>query len=202
VPALGDDDEEARLTLRSLLFIPGDSERKLEKGLSSGSDVLIVDLEDSVSPANKLAARVIAASFLMQRRQETAPKIFIRVNDLTTGLTDDDLAALVPIRPDAIMLPKSTGGQDVQQLSVKLRVHEATNGFPDGSIGILPLITETAASVLSANTYRGCSPRLLGVTWGAEDLSADIGASATRDAQGRYTDVSRLARSLALLAAA
>lgn len=188
--------------MRSLLFVPGDSARKLEKSLESGSDALIIDLEDSVSPANKVAARGVASGFLKERRHDIRAKIFIRVNDFTTGLTDDDLAALVPIRPDAIMLPKSTGGADVQRLSVKLRVYEAENGLPDGSIRILPLITETGAAVLAAGTYRGCSPRLLGMSWGGEDLSADIGASATRDAQGRYTDVFRLARSLALLAAA
>ena len=125
----------------------------------------------------------------------------MRVNDLSTGLTDDDLAALVPAKPDGIMLPKSNSGQDVQQLSAKLRVHEAENGLPDGAIKILPIITETPAGVLAAATYAGTSARLVGLTWGAEDLSAAIGARTARDENGRYTDVFRFARTMTILAA-
>lgn len=196
----GDDDEEGSL-MRSLLFVPGDSERKLEKGLGAGADVIIVDLEDSVAAANKAAARAVAASFIASRRQHINSAIYVRVNDLSTGLTDDDLAALVPVKPDGIMLPKSNSGQDVQQLAAKLRVHEAENGLPDGGIKILPIITETAAGVLAAASYAGASARLAGLTWGAEDLSAAIGARSARDESGRYTDVFRLARTMTILAA-
>ncbi|MEO9339008.1 CoA ester lyase [Mesorhizobium sp. SB112] len=185
--------------MRSLLFVPGDSEKKLEKGFQSDADVVIVDLEDSVSLANKEAGRRVAAEFLGQKRQVT---VYVRVNDLSTGLTDDDLAALVPARPDGIMLPKSNSGEDVQHLSTKLRVYEAKNGLPDGAIRIIPIITETAGGVFGAQTYRDKSPRLAGLTWGAEDLSAAIGARATRDDKGRYTDVFRLARAVTILAAA
>ena len=187
--------------MRSLLFVPGDSEKKLEKGFGAGTDVVIVDLEDSVAPQNKVAAREIAARFIAGNRQQTSSAIYIRVNDLSTGLTDDDLAVLVAVKPDGIMLPKSNSGQDVQQLSAKLRVHEAENGLPDGGIKILPIITETAAGVLAAASYTGASARLAGLTWGAEDLSAAIGARAARDDNGRYTDVFRLARSMTILAA-
>ncbi len=188
--------------MRSLLFVPGDSERKLEKGLSSGADVLIIDLEDSVSLENKPAARQTAAAFIAERRHETSAAIYVRVNDLRSGLTDDDLAAVIAARPDGIMLPKSESGADVEQLSAMLRVAEAENGVEDGATRILPIITETAAAVLAASTYRGNSTgRLAGLTWGAEDLSADIGASATRRADGSYADVFRLARALTLLAA-
>ncbi|MER9685848.1 MULTISPECIES: CoA ester lyase [unclassified Mesorhizobium] len=187
--------------MRSLLFVPGDSEKKLDKGFGAGADVVIVDLEDSVAPQNKASARDIAARFIGGNRQQTSSAIYIRVNDLSTGLTDDDLAALVPVKPDGIMLPKSNSGQDVQQLSVKLRVHEAENGLPDGAIKILPIITETAAGLLAAATYAGASARLAGLTWGAEDLSAAIGARAARDDNGRYTDVFRLARTMTILAA-
>ncbi|WP_044547731.1 HpcH/HpaI aldolase/citrate lyase family protein [Mesorhizobium japonicum] len=187
--------------MRSLLFVPGDSERKLEKGFGAGADVLIVDLEDSVALQNKAAARDIAARFIGERRGQTSSAIYIRVNDLSTGLTDDDLGALVPVKPDGIMLPKSNSGQDVQQLSAKLRVGEAENGLPDGSIKILPIITETPAGVLAAATYAGASARLAGLTWGAEDLSAAIGARAARDEHGRYTDVFRHARLTTILAA-
>ncbi|RUW65899.1 aldolase/citrate lyase family protein, partial [Mesorhizobium sp. M1E.F.Ca.ET.063.01.1.1] len=181
--------------------VPGDSERKLEKGLGAGADVVIVDLEDSVAAANKAAARAVAASFIASRRQHINSAIYVRVNDLSTGLTDDDLAALVPVKPDGIMLPKSNSGQDVQQLAAKLRVHEAENGLPDGGIKILPIITETAAGVLAAASYAGASARLAGLTWGAEDLSAAIGARSARDESGRYTDVFRLARTMTILAA-
>lgn len=187
--------------MRSLLFVPGDSEKKLEKGFSSEADVVIVDLEDSVSADNKASARQIAAEFIRTQAGRQGPAIYVRVNDLSTGLTDDDLAALVPARPTGIMLPKSNSGADVQQLSVKLRVHEAENQLPDGGIAILPIITETGAGVLAAASYAGACNRLAGLTWGAEDLSAAIGARTTRDERGVYTDVFRLARTMTLLAA-
>ncbi|MFA6155095.1 CoA ester lyase [Mesorhizobium sp.] len=187
--------------MRSLLFIPGDSERKLEKGFAAGADVVIVDLEDSVAPANKALARQIAARFIVERRSQARPAIYVRVNDLATGLTDDDLAALVPAKPDGIMLPKSNSGQDVQHLAAKLRVGEAENGLTDGAIRILPIISETPAGLLAAATYGATSKRLAGITWGAEDLSAAIGARTARDEHGRYTDVFRLARTMTILAA-
>ena len=196
----GNDAEEGGL-MRSLLFVPGDSERKLEKGFRAGADVVIVDLEDSVAAANKIAARATAADFISSQRRQTSSAIYVRVNDLFTGLTDADLAALVPAGPDGIMLPKSNGGQDVQQLAAKLRVHEAENGLPDGGIKILPIITETASGVLAAASYAGTGARLAGLTWGAEDLSAAIGARSVRDENGRYTDVFRLARTMTILAA-
>ncbi len=187
--------------MRSLLFVPGDSERKLEKGFGAEADVVIVDLEDSVAPQNKEAARATAAAFIAARRRETGPAVYIRVNDLSTGLTDGDLAALVPARPDGIMLPKSNSGQDVQRLAAKLRVAEAEAGISDGTTRIVPIISETAAGVLAAASYAGTSGRLAGLTWGAEDLSAATGARAARDEHGRYTDVFRLARAMTILAA-
>ncbi|KUM24912.1 citrate lyase [Mesorhizobium loti] len=187
--------------MRSLLFVPGDSERKLEKSFGAGADVVIVDLEDSVAAANKAGARAVAARFIASQRQQTHSAVYVRVNDLSTGLTEDDLAALVPVRPDGVMLPKSNSGQDVQQLAAKLRVHEAENGLPDGGIRILPIITETATGVLAASSYAGASARLVGLTWGAEDLSAAIGARSARDEKGYYTDVFRLARAMTILAA-
>ena len=188
--------------MRSLLFVPGDSEKKLERGFSSGADVVIVDLEDSVSSDNKAHARGVSAEFIASHRSETRSAIYVRVNDLSTGLTDDDLRAIVPIAPDGIMLPKSNSGADVQHLSTKLRVHEAENGLPDGAIRIIPIITETAGGVLATGSYAGASARVTGLTWGAEDLSAAIGARATRDGAGRYTDVFRLARAITVLGAA
>lgn len=186
--------------MRSLLFVPGDSEKKLAKGFQSQADIIIVDLEDSVAADAKAAARDVARRFILANRSATAAAIYVRVNDLASGETDSDLAGVMAARPDGIMLPKCGGGQDVEHLSVKLRVHEAENGIQDGSTRILPIITETAAAVLAATSYRP-QQRLSGLTWGAEDLSAAIGARTTRTEDGRYTDVFRLARSLTLLAA-
>lgn len=187
--------------MRSLLFVPGDSERKQDKALSSGADVLILDLEDSVSAENKDEARRIAAGFLRQNRGRPNTLLYVRINDLTTGLADDDLAAVMGGAPDGIMLPKSHGGKDVAALATMLRVAEAENGLADGQTRILPIITETASCLFDAGTYAGSSARLSGLTWGAEDLSADIGAAATRDGRGVYTDVFRLARAATILAA-
>ena len=187
--------------MRSLLFVPGDSERKLEKGFQSGADVVIVDLEDLVAGPNKAAARTLAAAFIRERRNDFAASIYIRVNDLASGLIDDDLAALVAVAPDGIMLPKANGSADATHLSAKLRVHEAEHGLADGSTRMIAIITETAAGLLAAPTWRDVNPRLAALTWGAEDLSAAVGARATRDERGRYTDVFRLARAMTILAA-
>lgn len=186
--------------MRSLLFVPGDSEKKLLKGFQSGADALIVDLEDSVAPANKATARMIAGAFIAGNREGASVKIYVRANDLGSGEIDLDLKAIMGARPDGIMLPKCSSSADVEHLSAKLRVHEAENGIEDGATRIIPLITETAASVLAASTYRP-QTRLAGLTWGAEDLSASIGARTARDENGAYTDVFRLARTLTLLAA-
>lgn len=188
--------------MRSLLFVPGDSPKKLAKGLQSGADVLLIDLEDSVALAAKEAARRCTADFLKEQAGKAkGPRLFVRVNALDTGLTDDDLAAVMAARPDGIMLPKSISGADVEHLSAKLAVQEALNGTEDGATAILVVATETAASVFNLGTYQGRSPRLAGMTWGGEDLSADIGALANRDETGSYTDVYRLARALCLLGA-
>lgn len=185
--------------MRSLLFVPADSERKLAKGLESGADALIVDLEDSVAPANKAAGRALAAAFIAENR--TGPVIYVRVNDLTSGLTDDDLAAVMTAAPHGIMLPKAGSADDVARLAVRLRVHEAENGLEDGATRVIPIITETPVGVMNAPSYARGEPRLAGLTWGAEDLSAEIGAAETRDEAGRYTDVFRFARVSTILAA-
>lgn len=187
--------------MRSLLFVPGDSETKLEKGLASAADALIVDLEDSVSADRKAAARATALAFLQNAKRDGI-KLLVRVNALDTGLTDDDLDVIVAGRPDAIMLPKAAGGVSVAHLHAKLSAREAIADVPDGSIGIVALATETAASLFTTGTYSGASPRLMALTWGAEDLSADLGAEANRDDQGLFLDPYRLARTLCLAGAA
>lgn len=188
--------------MRSLLFVPGDSERKLEKALASGADVLILDLEDSVAPAAKPAARKATAEFLASRVGAPLPELYVRINDLSSGLTDDDLAAVMPARPAGIMLPKANGADDVTVLSARLRVLEAECGLDDGVTRILPIVTETPAGLLAAASHARPSRRVSGLTWGAEDLSAAIGARSPRDEAGRYTDVFRHARTVTLLAAA
>lgn len=188
---------------RSFLFVPADSEKKLAKGFESGADAVILDLEDSVAANRKAAAREMALAFL-QRHAPTKerPQLVVRVNALDTGLTDADLDGVVAGRPDAILLPKAEGGPAVTHLDAKLTAREAIHGLPAGAIRIIALATETAASLFVCGTYGGSSPRLSGITWGAEDLSAELGAETNRDAAGRFTSPYWLARNLSLAAAA
>jgi citrate lyase subunit beta/citryl-CoA lyase len=189
--------------MRSLLFVPADSPKKLANALASGADAVILDLEDSIAPETKEAARIGAKAFLEEATARTSrPRLVVRVNGLHTGLTDADLDVIVAARPDAVMLPKAEGGPSIIHLDAKLAVREARAGLPDGSVDIIAIATETAASLFRAGTYGGSSPRLIGLTWGAEDLSADLGASANRDTDGRFLDPYRLARSLCLAGAA
>lgn len=189
--------------MRSVLFVPGDSPKKLDKGMTSGADALIVDLEDSISAANKDGARKTALAFLKEvRSAKDRPRLLVRVNAIDTGLTDADLDAVMIAAPDAIMLPKAEGGASVMHLDAKLAVREAENGLPDNATKIVALATETAAAMFLVGTFRNASARLTGLTWGAEDLSADLGAEANRDTDGNFLDPYRLARSLCLAGAA
>ncbi|MEA2870846.1 MAG: citrate lyase subunit beta / citryl-CoA lyase [Hyphomicrobiales bacterium] len=188
--------------MRSFLFVPADSERKLAKGAKSGADAIILDLEDSVAADRKAGARETALAYLKQHAARTErPRLLVRVNALDTGLTDADLDAVVSGRPDMILLPKAEGGAAVTHLDAKLTAREALCGLPEGSIKILALATETAASLFVCGTYRNSSPRLIGITWGAEDLSAELGAETNRDEGGRFTSPYWLARNLSLAAA-
>jgi citrate lyase subunit beta/citryl-CoA lyase len=188
--------------MRSLLFVPGDSARKLEKGMSSGADALIVDLEDSVALSGKEEARRVTAGFLAEVRAGTErPRLFVRVNGLATGMTDADLDGIMSAGPDGIMLPKAVGGADVAHLGAKLAVREAEFGLEDGATRIVAIATENARGVFALGTFAGASPRLLGLAWGGEDLSADIGAETNRGPDGLYTDPYRLARAFTLFGA-
>lgn len=188
---------------RSLLFVPADSDKKLDKGLASGADGLLIDLEDSVAAQNKAVARQQAAAFLKQHVPARArPSLIVRVNALASGLIDADLDAVVPAKPDAILLPKAEGAASIQHLDAKLTAQEALHGLPDGHIKVIAIATETAASLFVAGTYRNASPRLTALTWGAEDLSAELGAEVNRGADGRFLDPYRLARALCLAGAA
>jgi citrate lyase subunit beta/citryl-CoA lyase len=189
--------------MRSFLFVPADSAKKLDKAMTSGADALIVDLEDSIALDGKARARQSAASFLEEAAAAAnRPYLLVRVNGLQTGFTDADLDTIAPAKPDAIMLPKAEGGAAVIHADAKLAVREAVGGLPDGAIKILPIATETAAALFLVGTFAGASTRLIGLTWGAEDLSAELGAHANRDGQGRLLDPYRLARALCLSGAA
>jgi citrate lyase subunit beta/citryl-CoA lyase len=188
--------------VRSALFVPGDDEKKLAKALGCGADALIIDLEDSVAPAAKERARRVAAEFIAaQVALPGRPRLFLRVNPLDSGLTDADLDAAMPAAPEGILLPKSLNGASVQQLGVKLAVREALFGLADGATRIIAIATESARALFGMESYRGCSARLHGLTWGGEDLSADLGAEGNRLPDGAYSGPYALARNLTLLAA-
>jgi len=188
--------------MRSLLFVPGDSTRKQQKGLESGADALILDLEDSVAPDAKQEARRITLEFLMATRSlSRRPRLIVRVNALSTEWTSADLDAVMQGAPDAIMLPKAESGADVSHLAAQIAVREAENDLPDGATRIIPIATETGKAMFGLGSYAGASHRLDALTWGAEDLSADLGAETNRLTDGSYADPYRLARSLILFAA-
>lgn len=184
---------------RSFLFVPADSERKLAHGLESAADALILDLEDSVAAANRPIARKLAREFLDAHRPAKIAR-YVRVNPLASGLALDDLAATIAGRPDGILLPKCTP-DDVRTLDHYLSAFEAAAGNPVGAARIVAIATETAEAVFALGHYKGSSPRLEAITWGAEDLSACIGGS-NRTIDGAYDGPYQLARSLCLLAAA
>ncbi|WP_445503292.1 HpcH/HpaI aldolase/citrate lyase family protein [Microvirga sp. G4-2] len=189
--------------MRSLLFVPGDSQKKLEKALTSGADALLIDLEDSVDLNAKEEARRITSEFVAEHRSKSErPRLYVRVNGLTTGMIDADLDGIMKAAPDGIVLPKTIGGADVAHLGAKLAVREAEFGLEDGGTRILAIATENAAGVFALGTFAGASHRLMGLAWGGEDLSADLGAETNRDENGVYTDPYRLVRSLTLLGAA
>lgn len=188
--------------MRSALFVPADSERKMTKGLDSGADCLFVDLEDSVAASRKAFARDAARDFIAgAHTRETRPLLFVRVNALDTDLTGADLDGVMAAKPDGILLPKPRGGIDVQHLAAKLAVREADQGIDDGATKIICVATETAAAVFGLPTYAGASRRLVALTWGAEDLSADLGAETNRLPDGQFAPPYALARTLTLLAA-
>jgi citrate lyase subunit beta/citryl-CoA lyase len=189
--------------MRSLLFVPADGGSKLDKAVASGADAVIIDLEDSIAPERKDTARAAALGFLKRASAASGrPRLLVRINGLDTGMTDADLDAVVAGTPDAVVLPKAEGATSVVHLDAKLAAREAIAGAPEGHIKILAQAVETAAGLFAAGTFRGASTRLIGLTWGPEDLSSELGAAANRDADGALTEPYRLARSLCLYAAA
>jgi citrate lyase subunit beta / citryl-CoA lyase len=190
------------LPLRSFLFVPGDSERKQAKALQSGADALILDLEDSVDAAQLDVARGIVRSFLENRPAE-APELWVRPNSLASGMLADDLAAVMPGKPAGVVLPKVSSVGEVVEVGRVLSGLEARHGVAVGSTQIIVIATETPAAVFALGSYAGgaAGPRLAGLTWGVEDLSAALGALEKTTADGSLTPVLQLARSLCLLGA-
>lgn len=175
------------MRLRSLLFVPGDRPDRMEKALGLGADALILDLEDSVAVSRKADAREAVVA-LLARAERPAP-LLVRINPVGGPYANDDLAALCGVHPDGLVLPKAEGAATIHALS-------SWTGAP-----ILPIATETPAALFELGTYREVTDRLLGLTWGAEDLPAAIGATAARESDGRYTAPIETVRSLALFAA-
>ena len=189
--------------MRSLLFVPADGGSKLDKAMASGADGVIIDLEDSIAAASKESARKLALDFLKSAQsRKDRPQLLVRINGLDTGMTDADLDAVVPGKPDAVLLPKAEGGATVIHLDAKLTVREALAGLPEGEIKILAQTVESPAGLFSAGSYRNCSARLIGMTWGPEDLSAELDAEANREIDGTLTEPYRIARAMCLFGAA
>jgi citrate lyase subunit beta/citryl-CoA lyase len=188
------------MRFRSLLFVPGDSERKFAKAAQVGADVLILDLEDSVAPARKDAARAYVASLL-----DDAPArdwaFFVRVNALDTGRTLGDLAAVVKPGLDGLMIPKADGADDVARIGYNLEALEVRAGMEIGTVKLVVVSTETPAAMFNLGSYAAAPARLAGLTWGAEDLGAALGATDNKDAQGEWTFPFKVARAQCLFAA-
>lgn len=185
--------------MRSFLFVPGDSARKFDKARTGNADALILDLEDSVAAEAKERARGETSAMLAAPRSHQ--KLYVRANAFDTGLTVGDLAAVMPMRPDGIALPKCSGVEDVTRLSYYLDALEAANGIEAGTTRIIAIATENAESIFGLSSYRQAGPRLWGLMWGGEDLIASLGATGNK-VDGVYTEPFRLARNLCLTAAA
>lgn len=184
---------------RSWLFAPGDSEKKLEKAAASAADVAVFDLEDAVAEENKPRARESVAAFLRARADKS--RLWVRINPLQGPHALGDLAAVMAARPGGIMLPKARGRADVEVLDHYLSALEVASGIEQGSTRVIALVTETAEGMFTTGTYAG-APRLVAMTWGAEDLADAVGASDNRDERGDYAFTYEMARSFCLLGAA
>ena len=186
--------------MRSMLFVPGDRPERFAKAAASGADAVILDLEDAVTPERRPYAREEIARWLTST--DRSVPVWVRINPVATEDALPDLASVIAGRPDGIVLPKARDGTDVHRVDHWLEVLEAHFGCTRGSIGLLPLITESAGALLRAASFTGLPVRVTGLTWGAEDLAADVGAAANKSADGEYELTYAMARSFCLLAAA
>ena len=184
--------------MRSWLFAPGDSERKMTKASDSAADIVLLDLEDSVSPENKPAARTAVADFLKTR--EDKHRIWVRVNPLPSGEIEADLDAIMGAAPGGLFLPKAEGKADVEALDAMLTIREADHGILNRSTHVAALVTETPKAMFHCGDYEG-APRLIAMSWGAEDLSSALGARVQHQADGSYMPMYEMARNLCLLGA-
>ncbi len=188
------------IAARSWLFAPGDSEKKMTKAMEGEADIVLIDLEDAVAPDSKAAARPMVHDFIAANPEQRG-RLWVRINPLDGAHTLDDLVAIMPARPGGIMLPKVYGRQDVETLDRYLEALEVANGIEQGSTPVIVLITETAEAMFHTGDYKG-APRVVALTWGAEDLADSIGASSNKEADGAYSFTYELARSLTVLGAA
>lgn len=186
------------MILRSLLFVPADSERKLEKARGSKADALILDLEDSVAASNRPRARDLVREFA---RTGGSPALWVRINPVDSADCSADLDAVVAAKPAGVVVPKPDSPDTLRALDTELSQRERVQGLTEGTIRVLPVATETPAAVLSLFEYRNPPPRLKALTWGAEDLSAALGAATNRDESGEFGFTYKVVRSLCLIAA-
>ncbi len=182
---------------RSFLFVPGDAERKLEKARDTGADALILDLEDAVAPDAKPAARALAKEYLPGK-----DNVWVRINPVDGPDWEADLEAVMPSAPAGIVLPKPRHARDAVKLSEHMDVLENHHGIERGSTRIIAICTEDPEALFTLHSYIGTVPRLAGLSWGAEDLAAAVGASANRSTKGEWLPPYEMARSMCLFAAA
>ena len=192
---------QPQIRMRSWLFAPGDSVKKMTKAAEGAADIVLFDLEDAVVESGKASARAAIAEFLAGKSVEERARLWVRINPLDGEWTADDLAAIMPARPGGIMLPKSRGRGDVEELDRQMTALEVENGIAPGSTPVIALVTETAAAMFTTGDYGG-APRLAAMTWGAEDLADSLGAQSNKDFDGDFAFTYKLARSLCLLGAA
>jgi citrate lyase subunit beta / citryl-CoA lyase len=188
------------LKLRSLLFVPGDSDRKFARAKGCGADALILDLEDSVAPSEKVAARARVAGSI-DNGQKRPWLLLVRVNALDTGLAVEDLAAVVKPGLDALLIPKVDGAADLDRIGHYLDALEARAGMPQGSVKLTSVAAETAKAMFALGSYAQAHRRLIALTWGAEDLQAALGATQNKEPDGGWTFPYQLARAQCLFAA-
>lgn len=188
------------ISARSWLFAPGDSEKKMTKAMEGSADIVLIDLEDAVAPDNKANARPMVHDFI-KAHPEQRHRLWVRINPFDGPYTFHDLAAIMPAHPGGIMLPKVYSRAEVEKLDHCLSALEVANGIEEGSTPMIVLITETAEAMFHTGSYKG-APRVVALTWGAEDLADSIGASSNRNPDGSYSFTYELARSLTVLGAA
>lgn len=187
------------MILRSFLFVPADSEKKLAKAQTSPADALILDLEDAVAAQNRAGARKLAHAYVSERKSRG--ELWVRINPVGSADYSADLDAIVSAKPDGVIVPKPDGPDALRILDNDLTALESLHGLEPGAIKTLPVATETPLAVMSLMDYRSPPPRLAALSWGAEDLSAALGAATNRDEQGEFFFTYKMVRSLVLIAA-